>query len=225
MVRIPRCPLLAVARGMKKGNCSFFAHSARFSSGRGRILIYLETSSHLLRSPITFCPPRLDPFRSPRQNQPTLPSNRQISINRQTARKSFSSSCSLHCSDPASISPTPCNIAVFPQDPRSHCGAPRRSVQRSDRQTPLMGGGLPPVANLLAWNPTLLTYIWKWSLQVPSSMHCSSSICFPSTMPAPPFRSSLAPPDSRRAAWLSSTAALTSRPPRRPPRPVPGHIA
>jgi hypothetical protein len=44
---IPRCLRLAVARGMNKGNCSFFARSARFSSGRGRISIYLETSSHL----------------------------------------------------------------------------------------------------------------------------------------------------------------------------------
>jgi len=64
MGRIPRWPRLAVARGMNKGNCSFFARSARFSSGRGRILIYLETSSHLLRSPITFRPPRSISFSS-----------------------------------------------------------------------------------------------------------------------------------------------------------------
>jgi hypothetical protein len=48
---------LAIARWMNKGNCSFFARSACFSSGRGRIPIYLETLSHLLHSPITFCPP------------------------------------------------------------------------------------------------------------------------------------------------------------------------
>jgi hypothetical protein len=64
MGRIPRWPRLAVARGMNKGNCSFFARSARFSSGRGRILIYLETLSHLLRSPITFRPTRSIPFSS-----------------------------------------------------------------------------------------------------------------------------------------------------------------
>jgi hypothetical protein len=68
---------------------------------------------------------------------------------------------------------------VFPQDPRSHCGAPRSAVLRSDRRTPVTGGGLPPVADLLAWNLTLLTYIWTWSLRLPSSlsMLCSSSIC------------------------------------------------
>jgi hypothetical protein len=45
--------------------CSFFARgTARFSSGRGRIPIYLETSSHLLRSPIAFRSPRSIPFSS-----------------------------------------------------------------------------------------------------------------------------------------------------------------
>lgn len=64
MGRIPRWPRLAVARGMNKGNCSFFARSARFSSGRGRISIYFETSSNSLRSQITFRPPRSIPFSS-----------------------------------------------------------------------------------------------------------------------------------------------------------------
>jgi hypothetical protein len=49
---------------MNKGNCSFFPRSARFSSGRGRISIYLETSSPPLRSPITFRPPQSIPFSS-----------------------------------------------------------------------------------------------------------------------------------------------------------------
>jgi hypothetical protein len=49
----------------------------------------------------------------------------------------------------------------------SHGGDPLSAirVQPSDRQTPLTGSWLPPVADLpvLAWNPTLLMYIWKWS--------------------------------------------------------------
>jgi hypothetical protein len=94
----------------------------------------------------------------------------------------------------------------------SHGGALQRAVQQSDRRTPLTGSGLPLVADLLAWNPTLLTYIWTWSLP---------SICLPSTLPAPQFRSSLAPPDARRAARLSSAAAPTRRPRHRPPRPGP----
>jgi hypothetical protein len=62
-------------------------------------------------------------------------------------------------------------------------------------------------------------------------MLCSSStsICLPSTQPAPPFRSSLAPPDARRAAWFSSAAVPpnsslvteVSRQRRRPLRPGP----
>jgi hypothetical protein len=52
-------------------------------------------------------------------------------------------------------------------------------------------------------------------------MLCSSSICLPSTPPAPPFRSSPASPDASRAAWLSSAAAPTCRPCCRPPRPGP----
>jgi hypothetical protein len=78
----------------------------------------------------------------------------------QSIDKSFSPSGSLHCSDPAYISQTPCKTAVFPARSQVHCGAARRAVKRSDRRFPLAGGGLPPVANLLAWNPTLLTYIW-----------------------------------------------------------------
>jgi hypothetical protein len=35
MGRIPRWPRFAVARGMNKGNCSFFARFARFSSASG----------------------------------------------------------------------------------------------------------------------------------------------------------------------------------------------
>jgi hypothetical protein len=34
---IPRWLRLAVARGMNKGNCSFFARTARFSPGRIRV--------------------------------------------------------------------------------------------------------------------------------------------------------------------------------------------
>jgi len=84
MGRIPRWPRLAVARGMNKGNCSFFARSARFSSGRGRILIYLETSSHLLRSPITFRPPRSISFSSTKPANFTIESTK--SIHRQLAK-------------------------------------------------------------------------------------------------------------------------------------------
>ncbi len=109
---------------------------------------------------------------------------------------------------------------MFPARSRSHGGAPRSAVQRSDRRTPLTGGGLPPVADLFAWNPTPLTCIWTWPL--PSSMLCSYSICLPSTLPALPFRSSLAPPDARCAAWFSAAAAApTRRPRRRQPRPSP----
>jgi hypothetical protein len=58
----------SAGRGKSKGICSFFARSARCSSesgrGLGRISIYLETSSHLLRSPITFRSPRPVPFSS-----------------------------------------------------------------------------------------------------------------------------------------------------------------
>jgi hypothetical protein len=54
----------SAGRGKNKGICSFFARSARFSSGRGRISIYFETSSQPLRSPITFRPPRSIPFSS-----------------------------------------------------------------------------------------------------------------------------------------------------------------
>jgi hypothetical protein len=57
--------------------------------------------------------PSLDPFRSHRQNRPTSQSNQQISIHRQTTRKSIPSSGFLHCSDPASILSTPCKTAVF----------------------------------------------------------------------------------------------------------------
>ena len=57
MGHIQRWLHLAVACWMNKGNCSFFPCSTSFSSSRGRILIYLETLSHLLRSPITFRPP------------------------------------------------------------------------------------------------------------------------------------------------------------------------
>jgi hypothetical protein len=61
----------AAGRGKNKPEgvmiCSFFARSARFSSSSGRILIYLETSYHLLRSPITFRPPRSIPSSSTTQ--------------------------------------------------------------------------------------------------------------------------------------------------------------
>jgi hypothetical protein len=54
MGRTPRLSHLAVTRGIKKGICSFFARSTSFSSGRRRILIYLETSSHPFCSPNAF---------------------------------------------------------------------------------------------------------------------------------------------------------------------------
>jgi hypothetical protein len=151
MGRIQRWPRLAVARWMNKGNllASLLVEEGSRSTSKHRLIFYAPQLHSVL----------LDPFRSPRQNRPTLPSNRQISIHRQTTRKSFSSSGSLHCSDPASISPTPCKTALLPARSMSHGGAPRSAVQRSDRRTPLTGGGLPPVADLLAWNPKLLTYI------------------------------------------------------------------
>jgi hypothetical protein len=73
-----------------------------------------------------------------RQIQPILPSNlnRQISIHGQTTSKSFSSSGSFHCFDPASIS----KIAVLSARSMPHGGAPRSAVQRSDRRTPLTFG-------------------------------------------------------------------------------------
>jgi hypothetical protein len=115
----------SAGRGKNKGNCSFFARSARCSSGRGRISIFLETSSHLLLSPITFRSPRPIPFFSTKPAnftiELTIPLHRQTihrqttfqSIDRQLA-KGFHPPDSLHCSDPASISQTSCKIAVFP---------------------------------------------------------------------------------------------------------------
>jgi hypothetical protein len=91
---------------------------SQFTS-KHRLIFYTPQSHSVL----------LDPFCSPRQNRPTFPSNRQLpsidsqpidrqlfnpSTDNSDARKSFSSSDSLHCSDPASILPTPCKIAVLP---------------------------------------------------------------------------------------------------------------
>jgi hypothetical protein len=72
MGRILRWLCLAVARGMNTGNCSFFAHSASYFSGRGRISIYLETLSHLICSPISFSPPRSILFFSTKQSNFTI---------------------------------------------------------------------------------------------------------------------------------------------------------
>jgi hypothetical protein len=97
MGRIPRRPRLCVARGMDKGNCSLFARFARFSSDRGRISIHFETSSPPLRSgypiQVTFRSPRSIQFSStkPAAQTEALPSNRRISIHRQTTCKSFAS--------------------------------------------------------------------------------------------------------------------------------------
>ena len=113
----------SAGRGKNKGNCSFFlallaallVEEGSRSTSKHRLIFYAPQSYSVL----------LDPFRSPRHNRPILPSNRQFSsidrqpidrnfsIHRLTTRKSFSSSDSLHCSDPASISPTPCKIAVL----------------------------------------------------------------------------------------------------------------
>jgi hypothetical protein len=81
----------------------------------------------------------------------------------------------------------------------------------------------PYSASLLAWTPTLLMYIWIWSL--PSSMLCSSSICLPSVLQALQFRSSW--PLRTLVAPLGSPLQL------RPPvdhisdrlAPVPGHTS
>ena len=108
----------AVARGMNKGNSSFVARSARFSSVRGRILIYYETSSPTLRSPITFRPPRSIPFSS------TKPANctrdhridKFPSIDRQLAKVFYHPTPCI-----APIQPpfrrNPAKHQYFPQDP------------------------------------------------------------------------------------------------------------
>jgi hypothetical protein len=228
-------PGLAVARGMNEGICSCFVRSARFSSGRGRILIYFELSS---KPRLLLYAPQVPQTHSIllagsilSRASSTQPANFMIESTIFTPStdnsQSFSSSGSLHCSDPASISPTPCKIAVFPA--RSHVALWRSQTRsppglhRLDRRTPLTGGGLPPVADsdLLAWIPTLLPQIWTWSLT--SSMLCSSSICLPSIPPpaAPPFHSftSLTIPLGR----LGPPSPCSSRfrlPPCMPPQPL-----
>ena len=115
MGRIPRWPRLAVARGMNKGNCSFFARSARFSSGRGRISIYFETSSNSLRSPITFRPPRSIPFSS------TKPANFTIkSTNFNPSTPGFYRQLAkvFHHLNTITITPTPL------PSPQHHCNHP-----------------------------------------------------------------------------------------------------
>jgi hypothetical protein len=92
--------------------------------------------------------------------------------------------------------------------------AEKINIARSARSISLgRPSGLDPYSG-----PTLLTHIWSrfWTWSLTSSMLCSSSVCLPSTPPAPPFRSSLAPPDARRAAPLGSLP---------PPRPKADHVA
>jgi hypothetical protein len=76
----------------------------------------------------------------------------------------------------------------------------------------------PYSASLLAWTPTLLMYIWTWSL--PSSMlwlqYLSSLSSAGSSVSL-----LLAPQDASSAAWFSSAAAPTCRPHLRQPRPCP----
>jgi hypothetical protein len=155
MGHIPRWQRLAVARGMNKGKCSFFARSARLSSGRGRISIYLETSSHLLRSSITFCPPRFIPFSSTKPANFAIEST-NFNLHRQTTRKSFHPQASevellrssLHFAYSLQISSISRNI---PGRTVALHDAP--SNRRSDRRTPLTGGRLHLEGWVMLYNP------------------------------------------------------------------------
>jgi hypothetical protein len=181
------------------------------SSSKPRLILYApQLNSNLIY-----------PFRSPRQNRQTLPSHRQLSTHRQTTHTIFIplALCNAQVQPPLRRA----IIAVFP----ASLGVERR---RSHPRRPPMGPTDPANgrrAPIDSESPTSLPgplRCWTWSPT--SSMLCSSGICLPSTPPAPPFRSSkappssLAPPDARRTAWFSSATAPTRRPPRSfgPPR-------
>jgi hypothetical protein len=108
--------------------------------------------------------------------------------------------CQCSSVERASLSQAP-KVGVRSEPPRRRQPGRRRAVRvrvrprandRTDRTDPLTGGGLPPVAGLLAWSPTLLPHIWTWSRMLSG---CSPSIChghsgcdgLPSTPLAPPF--------------------------------------
>jgi hypothetical protein len=123
-----------------------------------------------------------------------------ISIHRQTTCKNFLSSGSLPCSNPASISLTPCKTAVIPA--RSQVAWRRSTTLRpvigptdhaNGRRAP---SRCPP--------PCLEPYAADIHLDMVASLEYTlliqASVCLPSTSSAFPFLSSLAPPDARRSA-------------------------